>query len=213
MQCTSCSAVVRPVVAVDIDGTLGEYHDHFTKFAEGYFGTHLPQGYDGSDEFSSWLGLSKEDYRQAKLAYRQGGLKRTMPMRFGAKRLIISLRRSGAEVWLCTTRPWMRLDNIDPDTREWLRRNGVGYDGLLYGEDKYARLLETVEARRVVGVYDDLLTMCQHAEDVGLDAIQASSPSNRAMRARYDHRLTTMEAEEALVHRINRWNQGATDGN
>lgn len=197
--------MVRPVVAVDIDGTLGEYHEHFRRFASEYYGRHLPIGYDGSTDFSSWLGLSKAEYRQAKLAYRQGGAKRTMPVRDGAVELVNSLREQGAEIWLCTTRPYLRLDNIDPDTREWLRRHGIPYDGLLYGEDKYARLLECVDFERVVGVYDDLYEMCEHAAHQGFFAIQAISKSNSSPRASWEVRADTVRAHLALQNIIEEW--------
>lgn len=155
MRCTSCSQTVRPVVAIDIDGTLGDYHGHFMKFAEGYFGHQLPREYDGSVEFHEALGLPLNKYREAKLAYRQGGWKRMMPRHDGASTLIRQLRRE-AEVFITTTRPYLRLDQTDPDTRFWLESNDIQYDGLLYDEDKYSKLTEIVDSRRVVAVLDDL---------------------------------------------------------
>ena len=50
----------------------------------------------------------------------------------------------------------MRLDGIDPDTRFWLERHGIKYAGLLYDEDKYERLVKTIDRERVVLVIDDL---------------------------------------------------------
>lgn len=166
MKCTECNTVIRPVVAVDIDGTLGMYHEHFTVFASDYAGVHLPTGYNGGEEFSDYLGMSKQLYREAKLAYRQGGMKRTMPTYGGARGFMIQLNRLGCEVWIATTRPWMRLDNIDPDTREWLQRNTITYDYMLYGEDKYEVLKDRVGESRVLAVVDDLREQCEKAKQV-----------------------------------------------
>lgn len=161
MLCSKCGTTIRPVVAVDIDGTLGDYHGHFFRFAKGYLGRDVPDiaAYHGQCEFKEWFcavfSCDIRTFRDCKLAYRQGGLKRNMPKFPGASAFIRALRRD-AEVWLTTTRPYLRLDNVDPDTREWLDRSRIHYDGLLYDEDKYTVLAERVDPARVVAVVDDL---------------------------------------------------------
>lgn len=166
MKCTECGTKVRPVVAVDIDGTLGMYHEHFTEFASEYVGSQLHAGFPGGVEFSEYLGMEKQSYREAKLAYRQGGMKRTMPMYSGARSFMMDLNRLDVEVWIATTRPWMRLDNIDPDTREWLSRNSIRYDYMIYGDNKYDVLIDRVGIERVVMVIDDLSIECGNATNV-----------------------------------------------
>lgn len=148
----------RPVVALDIDGTLGDYHGHFLRFAEGYIGKPMPDAKEINPGLPLYkhMHVSRAVYRACKLAYRQGGLKRSMPVYDGASALTRAIRRSGAEVWICTTRPYLRLDNIDPDTREWLRRNRIQYDAVLFGEDKYTELVRQVGIHRILAVADDL---------------------------------------------------------
>ena len=54
MLCTSCSAVIRPVVAFDLDGSLGDYHNHFLNFAEGYLDRWIVYGkIDGQQLFTA----------------------------------------------------------------------------------------------------------------------------------------------------------------
>lgn len=160
MRCVDCAAELRPVVSIDIDGTLGDYHNHFRRFAIDYLGRHIgprdTTDYPYEIEFSEWLGLDKTTYREIKLAYRQGGMKRMMPVFFGASGVVSALRSMGVDVWIATTRPWLRLDNIDPDTRHWLARHDIGYDGLLYGDDKYKKLVDLVGRERIIGAVDDL---------------------------------------------------------
>lgn len=155
----------KPVIGLDIDGTLGDYHGHFLRFAEGWFGRRLPSPEETNPglPLHRFMKVTKRDYRECKLAYRQGGLKRTMPAYPGAAALTNYVRILGAEVWICTTRPWQRLDNIDPDTREWLRRNKIEYDYVLYGEDKYEELERQVGKDRVIAVVDDLPEMILEA--------------------------------------------------
>jgi uncharacterized HAD superfamily protein len=186
MKCSHCSREVRPVVAVDIDGTLAKYHETVREFSQMYFDYRLPhsEDYDGSVDFEVYLGLSQAEYRAMKLAFRQGGNKRFLPAYPRASSLVDEMRHAGAEIWVATTRPWDRLDNVDPDTREWLRRNEIVIDGLLYGEDKYHQLVEAVERERIVAVFDDLAKQIDVARDLGLPAFQVHRPHNSAISER-----------------------------
>lgn len=182
MRCSSCSAEVKPIVAVDIDGTLGDYHMHFIRFAERWLGHRLPANYRGDVEFSDHLGLEKSVYREIKLAYRQGGMKRSMPPMNGAISFMQRMNDLGLEVWVTTTRPHLRLDNIDPDTRFWLSNNNISYAGLLFNEDKYEQLLRIVDRERVIAVVDDQTNHLINAHNVGLRAVQRRSKWNANAR-------------------------------
>jgi hypothetical protein len=174
MKCSDCSKEVRPVVAIDIDGTLGDYHFHFMTFASLYMGKHSgyldAKDYNGKPGMREWFmretGWEERSWRDIKLAYRQGAQKRSMPPYRFAKEFVTILADSGAEVWLTTTRPYLRLDNIDPDTRFWLARHAIPYEGLIFDEDKYQRLAELVDKERVVAVLDDLPEQIDAAEKV-----------------------------------------------
>lgn len=185
MLCSSCSRPVRPVVAWDMDGTLAVYHDHFLEFAYRYLNmsASAPGTYTGDVDLATFLGVSKEAYRDVKLAYRQGGNKRLMPAFEGAKEAVDIVRTAGAEVWITTTRPYLKHDSTDPDTREWLNRHGIQFDGLLYDEDKFMRLIEAVDKERVVAVIDDLEHNINRARQLGLTAIQVHRPHNLAGRS------------------------------
>lgn len=164
MLCSRCSNVVKPVLAVDIDGTLGNYHDHFTNFCEMYFQRDFPHSYRGAGDFENYLGLTRTDYRAAKLAYRQGGMKRSM-LPYGGAHLLLSMAESlGVEVWVATTRPYQRLDNIDPDTRFWMEKRDMRYHAMLYGDDKYDQLNMHVDPERIVMVLDDLWSQIAKAD-------------------------------------------------
>lgn len=170
----------KPVVALDIDGTLGDYHSNFLTFADLYFGTKAYGRMIGDNNpglpLWEWMCLSQREYRDAKLAYRQGGWKRWMPCYHGAADFTDFIRKQGAEVWLCTTRPYLRLDNVDPDTREWLRRNQIQYDALLFDpaheEDgsKYDELGRQA-GHRVASIVDDLPEMIRAAQGAFHDSL------------------------------------------
>jgi phosphoglycolate phosphatase-like HAD superfamily hydrolase len=181
----------KPVVGLDIDGMLGDYHGHFLKFAEGWFGRKFPAANQINPglRLSEFMGVEHHIYRDCKLAYRQGGLKRTMPAYDGANELTHRLRDAGAEVWICTTRPYLRLDNIDPDTREWLNRNNIYYDAVLFDDphetlevmnSKYSELVRQVGRDRIVAVADDLVEPLQMARQCGIKNLYLrDQPYNR----------------------------------
>ena len=168
-----------PLVALDIDGTLGDYHGHFIRFAEQWLGRDLPdaKSLTGGIPLYQYLHISKATYRQIKLAYRQGGMKRSMPAYEGVSELTRLIRREGCQVWICTTRPYLRLDNIDPDTRHWLKRVKAQYDGVLFGEHKYRDLKHAV-GDRVLLVVDDLPEMLNQAQFLGMKTVMRRQPYN-----------------------------------
>jgi hypothetical protein len=127
------------------------------------------------------------------------------------------IREAGAEVWLCTTRPYLRLDNVDPDTREWLRRNRIQYDALLFDpaheEDgtKYDELRRQA-GDRVASIVDDLPEMItasnlafQHEEArTWLAPILREQPYNRHFNwARRANDL--IQVEELVLADIGVW--------
>jgi hypothetical protein len=173
MLCSGCNNRILPVVAVDIDGTLADYHEHLIWFSGLYFGRHFPSpgdltGYRGEQSMSEWFSEHDVDiasYRAMKLAFRQGSMKRSMPVfdfGYGFTHQMIGR----AEIWITTTRPYLRLDQVDPDTRFWLERNGIKYDALLYDEDKYAVLLSSVGKDRVIAIVDDLREQLESAAEL-----------------------------------------------
>lgn len=160
MKCTECNKTLKPVVAIDIDGTMGMYHAHFLTFAANYLNKRHITHYVGNQPFKEWFctnyGVTTDVWHDIKLAYRQGGLKRTMPMYPDSAELCNMIQNEGAELWVTTTRPYIRHDNIDPDTRHWLERHRIKYDYLIYDGHKYQKLAQLVGAERVCAVLDDL---------------------------------------------------------
>lgn len=216
MRCSACSRVVRPVIAVDIDGTLADYHTHFLNFLEEYLGVEPhPRSYDGAIGFKQFCvytyGINGDQWSDIKLAYRQGAQKRTMPIFDWAQVLTGVVRWEGAELWITTTRPYLRLDNIDPDTRDWINRNHIEYDFLIYDKEKYRVLSERVEPERVIAIIDDLPHKHEEAQRYFGPAVPIlkGGPSNNRARlvapalVMPDLREITME----LVKRIHRWKE------
>jgi hypothetical protein len=88
VKCTDCNREVEPVVAIDLDGTLADYHQHFYDFSARFLGIstspNLPCTYEGDIPFKRWwmseFAQSSDMWHDVKLAYRQGGMKRSRTM-------------------------------------------------------------------------------------------------------------------------------------
>jgi len=184
---------MRPVIALDVDGTLVDYHAHFTEFAVQYFDLDMEhfafEKYDARMPFYKYLGISKEKYRQCKMAYRRGELKRSVPLLPqpypDAPTLTKQLRLWGVDIWLCTTRPYLAYDAIDSATRHNLKRHGISYQGIIWGERKYHELVRTVGRERIVGVLDDLPAMCDQAVRLRMRTALAVRPHNEMQMLGY----------------------------
>lgn len=206
---------MKPVVALDIDGTLGDYHGHFLRFAEDWYGRTMPKPSDINPglPLHKFMNTSKSTYRQCKLAYRQGGLERSMPVYDGASELTHNLRKIGVELWLCTTRPYLKMDTQSPNTLHWLRRNKIQYDHLLAGPHKYRDLAKQVrDSNRIVATLDDLPEMYDQAEAIGLPAILHSQPYNQH---RKDAAMVDdlWEAQDTIRAWLDAWKHNNKEGN
>ena len=166
--CSECRREVLPVVAVDVDGNLTKYHREIQRHCERYWGL-TPRSdmedWHGEGNFEDWLGITQAQYREAKLAFRQGGFKRWARPHAGAVEFMYWLAEQDVEIWITTTRPWNRLDNVDPDTRWWLDHNIPRYDHLLYHDHKYLELAKIVDPSRMLVVVDDLPEMVYEAQE------------------------------------------------
>lgn len=188
-----------PIVALDLDGTLGPYHGHFTRFASEYVGRELPHSYDGSVPFNKWLGLSKPMYRKVKLAYRRGGLKRSMPAYEGAAEMTRIIRERKARIVICTTRPFLSLDEVEADTVHMLKRQGLQYDYIISGENKYRDLCKLVDKSRVVMVLEDQDDMLAQALSLGLPAVRAQGVHNFYSTVQVEAEVSSLEAATKLA--------------
>lgn len=210
-RCSSCNEVILPVVAVDIDGTIAQYHEPFQNMQSDYFARpRRPMVWDGRGDFENYLELNREQFDQVKLAYRQGGFKRWAPPWPAAlsslknsQKLLTQLGKP-FELWLTTTRPYLRLDSIDPDTRFWLGAVGLKFDRLLYDEHKYLRLHEIVEDR-LCCIVDDLPEMVTEGLKVCKRSYMVARQHNLAFRQDVPTVISDVFIYPAIRRAVEEW--------
>lgn len=191
-------------MALDLDGTLGDYHRHFERFAQMWTGRDIVWDPEIVGPFYKQLGMSRAVYRQCKLAYRMGGMKRSIPMFEGADELSRAIRGAGAAIAACTTRPYLAMSTIDLDTQHWIKRNGIQVDHILYGEHKYRDLVKSVGRDRVICALDDDLSQLGIATRLGVTPILRRNEANKG----YEQELGRLfvsdlhQAREVILHLI-----------
>lgn len=213
MRCSGCSAVIRPVVVWDCDGTLFQYHEPLAYFCCEYWNLGSAaflraRQWDGTGNFEDALGITQTQYREAKLAFRQGGGKRTLPIfQDGGIKTVMAMKQLGCDIWYATSRPWNRLDNVDPDTRFSLARYDLPLDGILYDdEDKYGRLVrDHLDPDRIVGVVEDLPEQIDRGEELGLPMYQIARAHNRGVGQSRPCRVDMREVAIRLQTNLANW--------
>jgi phosphoglycolate phosphatase-like HAD superfamily hydrolase len=193
-----------PLVALDLDGTLGDYHRHFERFAQMWTGRDIVWDPEIVGPFYRQLGMSRAVYRQCKLAYRMGGMKRSIPVFDGAAEMVKAIRGAGVGVAACTTRPYLAMSTIDLDTQHWLKRNGIKVDHILYGEHKYRDLVKSVGRDRVVCALDDDLSQLSVAQRLGVTPILRRNEANKGYEQELGRWFVSdlNQAQDVILHLI-----------
>jgi hypothetical protein len=152
VRCSDCGRMVKPVVALDIDGTLARYHEALVEFIINYTDTEPGPAVPcpgrtaeriGGD-FGDWVcfafRLDRRTYRDIKLAFRQGGQKRFMPAYPYASELAYAAADESAEVWVTTSWSWMTFLRC---TTRLLKPSGL--------RSRSSARTDGIEARRTAG--------------------------------------------------------------
>lgn len=202
-----------PVAVFDLDGTLFEYHKFLAVFVCNYWNLSEKElveaiTWRGEGKWHEKFGITQEQYRQAKLAFRQGGNKRLMKEFFdGGLELVSELSNYGCDIWYATTRPWQSLNNIDPDTRWRIETAGLPINGILYDEDKYRKLVtECVDPDRIIIVVDDLPEQYDAATALGLPVVQVARQHNSGPTVKRPTRLTMTGVRQLALDNLTEWN-------
>lgn len=165
-----------PVVAVDLDGVLNDYPWTFCRYA-----TNELRGARGESEPASIaeirVELGPRGYLEMKDRYRESGEKRFERVREGAKALLDGLRASGFTVVLLSKRPYWRFSRIYADTLEWLERNDLRVDAVLFHPEKHRKILEDFPG--VVAVVEDDPAVAREIVTVGKPVILVEGELNR----------------------------------
>lgn len=128
----------KNVVAIDIDGVLAPYPEHFLQYVNSKLNSNYDDYRDAKAEIEPLLLLD------LKTQYRESGLKAKMPVINGAKEFLSELRLRGYYIILLSSRPIEKHPNLYYDTYYWLWVNGLQYNAIYFSEYKHIEIIKKV---------------------------------------------------------------------
>lgn len=126
------------VCGLDIDGVLNFYPDPWVEFLNERLNASFP------DLKAVKASVPYQLYKDIKYEYRESGIKENLEVRPGAAELTSILKSLGYTIMILTARPFSKHKTLFKQTANWLTKNGIKYDGIIFGEDKYIQILQYV---------------------------------------------------------------------
>ena len=131
-------AKCEKVCAIDLDGVLGEYPDHWLSFINLKLGTEYETLEDAK------VDVDTLKYAQIKSEYRQTGKKKYIKPMPGAQEFLMDLKKAGYKIVILTARPYKKYFRIFADTLSWLNEIELMYDAIMFDEQKNMKILKEI---------------------------------------------------------------------
>lgn len=130
------------VVGVDIDGVLADYPDCFINYVNDKVGTDFKvEDLNQYNLYEAITDIPTEVMKGLKHDFRKSGELKKVGVLSGAKKFLKTLKDKGYKIVLLSARPYKEYRRIFADTKEWLDKNDLIYDAILWDEDKLNRLI------------------------------------------------------------------------
>jgi len=120
---------------IDIDGVLNYYPECWLDYIEGVTGIRYKTLGDAKEV------IPYNEYRRLKAHYREGGYEASVPAREGSSELTSWLKGQGFRIFLLTKRPVDKHKLQWTQTREWLHKNKITFDGIFADENKHSKII------------------------------------------------------------------------
>jgi len=137
----------RKIAILDIDGVLADYPGDFID----YFNYTLKSSHSTLDEVKK----DRETYERIKSSYRAYGRKKDMGVKQGAIEFTHKLSDLGYTIILLTARPYEKYLRIYQDTLQWLRKNDIKHDAIIWDREKAKYIIKNLKNNNVVFCVED----------------------------------------------------------
>lgn len=124
------------VCVFDIDGVLNYYPKTWVDFVNEETGSNFESLNIMKDN------LSYRQYKALKEKYRISGVKENLDIRFRAKEAIDGLRELGYKIIIISARPVTKYSTLYKQTVNWLTKNGIEFDNLIFSERKQFEVIK-----------------------------------------------------------------------
>jgi uncharacterized HAD superfamily protein len=120
----------------DIDGVLNYYPECFIEYINECTGENF------SDLSQMKHELSYARYKSLKFDYRASGYKENLAARPEAFNTLLELKSRGYYIIILSSRPIKEHNSLIMQTTNWLRKNGLIYDYLMFEEEKHLEVIQ-----------------------------------------------------------------------
>jgi len=127
------------ICVFDLDDTLSNSIEYWLKFIE----TETGKKFDTLHEAKQTL--SYNEYRNLKCKFRNSGTKINILCKDCASEVTQKLRERGFTIIIMTARPFKDYKNLFKVTIDWLDKNKIAYDGIIFGENKHVKAMTELE--------------------------------------------------------------------
>lgn len=124
------------ICIIDIDGVLNTYPDCYLEFVDKEYGYH----FETLNEMKDWLGYA--EYKRIKEAYRTSGYKESLVVSSGAVEFMKHLKEQGYYIIILSARPVDRYNTLIMQTTNWLKKNEIEYDYLMFNGSKNLEIIQ-----------------------------------------------------------------------
>lgn len=181
----------KKIIGVDIDGVLADYPKSFIDYAEQETGLKFNiEKYNISGEMAKIIG--EEKAKAIKHKYRISGQKRFIPIIKGVQEGLKILKKKGYKIVLLSARPIKQYKRIFSDTIEWLQKNKLVFDAILWDENKEDRVIK--EFPHMNFMIEDVLENANKIAKAGYKVFLINKPYNKGKI-------------EKKVIRVNNWEE------
>lgn len=159
------------ICSLDIDGILNYYPEPWVNFLNSKLCTNFSSLNEAKDT------VPYQVYKNIKYEYRESGVKATLQIRPEAVELTRVLKASGFLILIITSRPFSEHKSLHKQTTDWLANNGIQYDGIVFGLDKYIEVLQKAPNLRFLA--DDHRYYCNLVSRWGYQTYLLDNPYNQ----------------------------------
>jgi len=127
------------VCILDLDDTLAESIPYWVNWINEKKGTH----YKTLDEAKDFLRY--REYKNLKAEFRSSGAKANILPKPYASEFTKELHKMDYQIIIVTRRPFSMHKNLFKLTKNWLEKNDIEYDGLIFEDKKHLKILSEFE--------------------------------------------------------------------
>ncbi len=139
----------KKIAIIDIDGILASWPKTFINFVNEKTNNNFKSYKDLRNNLERLLMFNLKEQ------YRLSGIKKEMDVLFDATKFTKFLKKENYSIIIVTARPYEKYFRIYSDTLNWLNKNNILYDAIIWKQEKEKYIIEHFKKENVAFCIDD----------------------------------------------------------